>query len=48
MNNKMAVNTYLSISESKKQIKQTKKPETKHRFESVLMLAGGKRGYREM
>ena len=38
MNNKMAINVYLSITELKKQTKQTRRTETESWIQSVLMV----------
>ena len=38
MNNKMAINIYLSTTESKKQTKQTRRTGTESQMESVLMV----------
>ena len=42
MNNKMAINTYLSTIESKKQTKQTSATETEARTWNVLMVTRGR------
>ena len=42
INNKMAINSYLSTIKSKKQIKQTRRPEIESWIlESILMVAMG-------
>ena len=44
MNNKMAINTYLSITESKKQNKQTSRTETESQIQRMFWWLPGKRG----
>ena len=39
MNNKMAINTYLSAIQSKKETKQTRRTETIMDMESIFMVA---------
>ena len=48
MNNKMAINTYLSIIESKNQNKQTSKTETESQIQRIFWWLSHKRGVRGM